>query len=482
MTHPLLICLILTIHLITSQVVYSEPLSLQAYIQGALAHHPSANLDQLEWVQKLHALEASNRIKEWTLFAETSYEKGLSGWGSSFSKEGNRQYASIGVDKKIIATGAQINLSTSRRSVRNQAQLESFPISNQHESAIQLKFTQPLLKNIWGKVDRYPLQIKDIQSKLAYLKYNTDLDVFVRRRINQYLDWLYYYQAWQLREKQYQKAIDQIKILDRQYNQSATELNDLVLAKQNALAKKMIMNEAKLTYKRQWHDIRIPLNDNLGSKKEWVPDIKTVLQAPSKDMFTYIKTKSILSKIMALNLSMDRLTVDLKRHEQRPNINISAILSGKNLSSSSESLWDDQFGNHQTNLALSIHYPLGNNQAKSEYNVAVVSEKMRLKQQENQWNDIKVMVNNIEEEINVIRSQIEDLNELIALSKKLADLEKEKYFQGRSQSLTFVINAENSVLDTHIQKLQLMRDLNKRYNEQQMLLNRYSRQYGKKEQ
>ena len=61
---------------------------------------------------------------------------------------------------------------------KHQPSFQSFSFTDQHDAVIQIQVVQPLLKNMFGKVDRYPLKVRHIQKKLAELKYNSDRNYF----------------------------------------------------------------------------------------------------------------------------------------------------------------------------------------------------------------------------------------------------------------------------------------------------------------
>jgi hypothetical protein len=153
----------------------------------------------------------------------------------------------------------------------------------------------------------------------------------------------------------------------------------------------------------------------------------------------------------------------------------------KNLAVSSQTLsqaLEGGFGNRETQISLQLTYPIGNRHRKSDYHVVLTEQKKVRRQQDKEWITVHTLIRDIEDHIKRTQTQLKDTIELLRLSQKLARLEHEKYNQGRSHSLTFVLNAEDRVLATKRQQLQYTLTQNRLYNQQHALLNTYSRYYN----
>tara|TARA_B100001113_G_scaffold351095_1_gene349473 strand:+ start:1588 stop:3066 length:1479 start_codon:yes stop_codon:yes gene_type:complete len=458
--------------------ISADVLTLTEYIKGTLSKHPAAQFDILEYQKAIKALIGNETIKDWNVFAETSYQKGLSGFGGGYNESGNQIQSNLGVNKIIANTGTRINAKFTQAALTGQPAFRGISFPNQYDATIQIQVVQPLLKNMFGKVDQYPLKRSNIQKKITYLKYNTDLNTFIKAQISSYLDWTYQYQVYQLRQSQYQKAQKQVEITTQQVKKGASELSDLVLIKQNAMAKKMVMEEAKVIYLMKKRHILFNYYGKNTKNNLMKPDQNVRIEAPEVSLWTYIKSKSTIAQIFELEKEIAALTIKTKRNERLPNIDFLASLKGKNLAETSSTLYDDDFSNLEKNFALQLSYPIGNRKLKSEYAQSLITkEEIRFKQQED-WNNIEINVADLASQLQLTLTQIKDVADLLRLSKKLAVLEKKKYKQGRSQSLTFVLNAQNSVLENQIRKLQLIIQKYKLYNEQNALINTYSKAYG----
>tara|TARA_B100000586_G_C20096817_1_gene422907 strand:+ start:55 stop:1530 length:1476 start_codon:yes stop_codon:yes gene_type:complete len=481
MIHRILICLILTIPLIISQVVYSEPLSLQTYIQGALAHHPSAYLDELTRIQKLQELGANDSIKDWNLFAQTTYQKGLSSTGfASFSDSGKMSQTGIGLNKVIAQTGTRFRINASQLTIQDPVSFsDTFEIPNYYDSHIQLQFVQPLLKNMWGQLDRYPLKMKELQSQLATLKYRSDLDAYVKDRTDDYLTWVYHHKERELLSAQFQKANDQVLILERQVKRGVRDLTDLVLAKQNAISKKMVLDRATVAYHTTEHQIAVFYWGQFNPKNTLEPHLESPLESPNRAIWPYVHTQSVLAESMALLEDIQLLTVSTTRHQQLPDLDLALSHTRKSLSNTASSLYDDEFENKETLISLQMTYPIGNRYAKSRHNTAVTEQKKMQQTHKETWLTVHAIINDLENHAKLAQQQASDIAELLKLSKKSAELEHEKYTQGRRNSLSFVLDAEDRVLATQIQQLHNTITQKRLYNQQHALLNTYSHYYGR---
>ena len=97
----------------------AEILLLNEYLIGTIKNHPAAQLDLAGYQKSLKVLIANESIKDWTLFANTSYQKGLSGFGGSYNKGTNQTQINLGLNKIMTNTGTRVNVNLSQSNKLN---------------------------------------------------------------------------------------------------------------------------------------------------------------------------------------------------------------------------------------------------------------------------------------------------------------------------------------------------------------------------
>ena len=355
----------------------------------------------------------------------------------------------------MVNTGTRIQLSGANS---NMNKLPSYFGGSNYDIymfSTTITVTQPLLKNSFGQLDRYPFILAKFSDKLAKIKLAEDLEELQVTLKNEYLDWQFTFLASKIYKQQLQQAKKQVSLVNKQYKRGVSEKIDLIQAKQNLQAKKL----AHLTSVQELKNKTIVINSRIGkigfdngiypSKK--IISTEIINQTEAVD---YLTQQSNIQKLLKINEDMQQETLIKTHNLLDPSLDLIFTKTiGSTDSTSSEAI--DNFGsNSPHSVGIQYSTPFGNTSAKAKYSAAI--QKLEKIQMSNQ-NTIREMINTIKSlysSIDSIDEQLFENNKLINLSGEYSDLEEKKYLQGRS-SIFFLLNSQGQILSTKLRQLTL---------------------------
>ena len=456
----------------------SSVLTLNQYLTKLIEVHPMVQLNETRYQKELRRLDAVSSISDWTLFGQSNVNKGAELFGQ-FNQDTTQFQTNMGISKLVSQTGTRLTLSGGYFIMKDPPSLsESMPFPNQYNAQVQFEIVQPLLKNMMGKLDQFPIQLSELEQRLAKIKYETDLNMFIQSHVNVYLEWVYAFRYLQIRRDQLTKANRQFEIIARQSKTGVSDQSDYVLAEQNVMLSQMVVEEAAHAFREKTRAILNDLGIQFEMDKRFIPDPNFRLDPPTVDLWTYLQSASSVAKTFDVSNEMMNLSIDAAKVAMLPRLDLVGSITGLNNASSAGDMFSGQFENRESKLGFLFEYPLSNRKQKAAYQDAVLSKFETQLSHADEWAKIRFKVDALTLGLGLIETQLQTLTKVQFLSQKRAGLEKEKYNQGRSQSLTFVINAENTVLDNQISVLNLQFRQYQLYNTQLALTDAYARQFN----
>jgi hypothetical protein len=249
------------------------------------------------------------------------------------------------------------------------------------------------------------------------------------------------------------------------------------LAEQNMMLTQMVVDDAAYAFQEKTRDILNYLGRSIDQDNMVIPDPNFRIDPPTDDIWAYLQSDSSVAKTFDASNKMMTISVDAAKVAMLPRLDLVGSVSGLNNASSAGDMFSGQFENLQSKLGLFFEYPISNRKQKAAYQDAVFSKSETQLSHVDEWSKIRSQVASLALALERIETQFQTLTKVQFLSQKRARLEKEKYNQGRSQSLTFVINAENTVLDNQVSVLNLQLRQYQLYNIQFALIDSYARQF-----
>lgn len=172
----------------------SEKISYRQFIENVKQQLPQLRKNRLQVEKAKNTLYGAGSAEDIFLSGEAGYAK--SDILSQGASSGKKDYSSkLGVTKKIADTGTQISAGATYNRTEYDAGRTEYGISGSsayHYPSLYLKFSQSLLKNAFGTIDRYAVNNAKMQfeiEKLREIESNrTDINYYKKL----YFTWIEY--------------------------------------------------------------------------------------------------------------------------------------------------------------------------------------------------------------------------------------------------------------------------------------------------
>jgi len=428
-------------------------LSLDDYLKEAINNHPLTQMAKAQYISVVKKNLSVQGLKDWNLFLSSTYSGGYGIDGSTtFEPKSTIFINNAKISKIFTDTGTTIQIGGTYSSMKELPSMLGGSNYNIYGLNFELSVIQPLLKNTFGKLDRYPLKLAEFGNKLAEIKYAEDLEDLKVALSTDYLNWQFDYLSLKIYKEQLDQAVEQVSLIERQLKSGVSEKIDLVQANQNLQAKKM----AYLSASEEFAKETIIINSRIGKpalENGVYPsvEINSIKILPKDDAIKYFKKQSNIVKILNLTEDMQKETLAISKSSLDPSLE---LFYSKKLGSS-ELSQEDTFNNvgkkSPYSIGIQFSTPIGNTAAISEYES---SEQELIRIQKTNQNTITDTINNIKalySSIWYIDTQLDEIKKLISLSQEYATLEEQKYKQGRS-SIFFLLNSQGQILSTKLQE------------------------------
>ncbi|MBT5855190.1 TolC family protein [bacterium] len=444
--------------------------ALQALIEDALKTHPLVEQTALEYWAGSEKYFAANGINDWNLFLSASLKKGLGSQGfNSFSDDGQYHEFSTGGSRVFSATGTRLKVAAGYTALIDQPAFGGFESPNTYKPNISFTITQPLLKNAWGLMDRYPIQSAGIGQRLALIKYHEDLESLVEVLVGAYLDWQLAEVKTDIFEKQLQAATQQKDVTTRQFNRGAAEKSDLILAQQNEVSKRMQYLQEKVNLNHQILQIETIINRELSSLDVDPSSFLTQVNLPTRNLtssLAHLVGSGNIIETFRLSAELQALNVSAKKNQREADLSVFLT----NESGASNTTWDtsvnDVGANQSLTTGVALNIPLENNVAVSDYNTAVLNYDSLIISQNSTLSTLKGTITSQYYHLDSLELLLGQASELVKLAKQTAKIESTKHRQGRTASLYVVLDTQDKALSAQLQleeirfrKLHLENDL-----------------------
>jgi outer membrane protein TolC len=429
-----------------------ESLSLDDYLEQVLMTHPTIKKNISQYYSQLKSIETIDAIDDWNLFLSTSYTKGYAVQGSTlYSDKANILQLNGGAKGLLKDTGTRLQISSSTSFMRD---IPNFlgTNSNLYSLDLNLSVSQPILRNAFGEMDRFPLRLAKYNKELIQIKYLQDLEDFLKTLVDEYLDWQLAYKTMLINREQYKKANVQLASVTEQYKKGAAEKKDLVQVKQNVTSKRIqyLSSQKELEIKNQVIMSRTGLS--IEDLLNVVPSEQFIFDNPLNEQYalSYFQNESNYIKLLSINESIQLEQIDYQKDLLKP---VGEIFFSQTLGSSEDNSNSmiEKFGKQKPyTLGIKFETALDNTFAKKE----LESGKYLLEKILNEKQDLLSMgidaIKAVYKNLEYLDKMIQESTDLVELSKEYASLEENRFKQGRS-SLFFLLTAQDQYLGTQLQ-------------------------------
>lgn len=435
-------------------------LTLETFVFETLKNHPTTKISLSEYKAVLAKNIELKSGQDWNIFVNYSRTVGSSLLGTYTSTTKNTVF-DANTSKTFSQYGTQFEMGLKYQSTTDQPSLGGMTLPNSRSYGLNFKVSQPLLRNAFGALDKYPLKLKELSDKLATIAFNQQLQGFIEVLVNEYIVWIYLNKDVDILKNQVSKAKKQLEITRKQYNLNASDKLDLITSQQNVLMRENSLKSKMYALKQQQKKISFYMAGNIekGNKKLESSD-KELFKYHIKDSdktLKYISNSSTFKRLFDLSEAISALTLKFQQDQSKATFDVfvSTDLSDYKNYLSNQANSEDNF----TDTGKATPYTVGFMYSKPLMNTKRVSAALNAEQElQKTIQTNKIEINNIKETIltiydqfDFVNEQIKRLEQSIDLSKTAAELEFKRFKQGRSDSLKFYHDYQNQELAYQLQ-------------------------------
>jgi outer membrane protein TolC len=138
------------------------------------------------------------------------------------------------ISKRMLSTGGDVSLSANYNvtdyKYPKSSSVSSYGLSNRkfHQNYLQLSYSQPLLKNFLGKIDKLPIKLKEIDSKISQLTALEIQESFLLETSYMLLDYLRLKELLKIYAKRIRIAKNDLQNIENKFRQNIVEKVEVI--------------------------------------------------------------------------------------------------------------------------------------------------------------------------------------------------------------------------------------------------------------
>ena len=444
----------ITLTLFLFQFGNAQTISMDEFLESIKQTHPFFEKEFLTTEIERGKQEGFLGSQDWIISSSPYYAHQKMVSTSSFNPERVDMIGGdVGVQRAFWNTGGRLSLSWSSDFTDQDVSniVIPFPtgdviipsgVSKFYQNKISVTYSQPLLQNFKGTLDRLNYELSDYAIDLSEIAVCENQEGFLLDLAIRFLDWFLLTEQKRIATERLNLANEMLRQVRRRRAANLVDRVDVLRAEDaSRIAKQNIV-----LIESQWKAKQAELAVLAQSQKLYelspVFDIYKLDTFPQQDdAVTQIKEKSLLLEM--LKIQREQLSHLLGGYEEisKPQLflNIGAGLTGG----------DEEFDrslkldNPDISVSLAFRFPLGNRIAKSDITETKLQFRQLDKEIENVTLDIEAAVRNILVQIKEMEEVLFLNKEQISSAKKKTFEENRMYNQGRGD-LTFVIQSRDN--------------------------------------
>ena len=433
--------------------VFAATLSLDQFLSRTLATHPWMKQSAQSYWSTVFRREAADAVYDWNLFASYTFQRGLASEGfTAFSPDTHVDRGRVALSRNFPGA-LELAVVGSYEGYRNMpAPFPGISIQDLQVLGLSLEIKKPLWRNLMGTLQDYPIKLQTYQVQLADIRYQDDLNAFVRQLTDVYLSWYLQYKTVQILTSQMKTAEALLTITMRQAKAGLAEPLDVAQSRQQVLTRRVQAKQAMQLLAQQ----QVLIQGYLGmtSPLKAAPVLPRLgFNLSEKAALEHVRNASNLAQLLDIHVQTQEALLFYRRELGKP-----ALDGFVNYHVRSREVYGELSGIGGKNTiaaGVTFEMPLNDtilasmDEANALIRQAKYQKEVALRQVADQLRASFVAQK-------ALGAQLKEVNKLAVVAKDVARLEKEKYQLGRSPSQAFVIAAEDRVLDAALQREMLV--------------------------
>jgi len=371
----------LTISLLFSYPSAAQELDLDSFVQSILKHNPGVQKILAENAIAAGTLEASLGIDDAVLSSSLNLSHTESNQIIGFeAAESDDTRLNLSYDRLFSDSGTRLSLAYGNQYTDRNPALST--LGNQYyQPSFTVRLTQPLLKNVGGIQDRLNIELNQLNHKLALLSSQENLESYITQLANLYIDWYLALRELDISKEVYQQAIEQEKLTDTKVRRQVIEPYELLRAQ-----------ETREDYYSRWQQaigrfngltLKVRHQMNINNK---ISTDKLIPRNPENSQLlasnqaginvaNYLRTNSRLKNILDTLQDQQLILLNAKDNSRKSDLNLSLGYTRHGVDDSFNDSHTTNLDKNDYTLMLEYRYPLGNRQAKGNYQVQLVRKR-----------------------------------------------------------------------------------------------------------
>jgi outer membrane protein TolC len=419
----------------------ADPVTLDEYLSLLRQNHPFFTKEELAVDIEQYRARAFLGDQDWTFSAAPVYRYAGEATASDFGAQTRAHSAQVELDlgRSFWSTGGRIGVGVTT------GYLDYDPVfgpSEVYRTGFSVSYTQPLLQNIGGSLDRLGYDLSAYSIDLAAVEAAENQEGFLLARALEYLDWVASAESVRIAEERLLLSREQLEQTTRKFQANLVDRVDVLRAEDAVRTAGQFVLQAQSRYRAQ--QARLAVSSYSEQLYEQSPeyDIYETRALPSRS-----EAQAALSAGSRLLATFSIIENQLLRNRKgltelrrpRLDLGVTAGLYGQ------DSTWGASLGITEPDATVSLVFSqtLGNRTVKADIERTDAEiRQVRL--------EMASVENSLQADLAALLIQLEELENILELNRAQIQSAEQKtqeeiklYNQGRSQ-LIFVIQSRDN--------------------------------------
>jgi outer membrane protein TolC len=440
--------LFLTVFLLVVLAGYADEITLDEYLTLVRTNHPFFTKEKLAVDIEKKESQSLLGAEDWILNITPSYS--FVGEASASEYGAQTKVHRVGVDasinRSLWTTGGKLGFSLTSSYTNSDPLIGP---SDRFKHGVGASYTQPLLQNIGGTLDRLGYELGDYAIALTEVQSIENMEGFLLDTALVFLDWVYYTEVIEVAKQRLSLAQEQLQNTEKRFKSNLVDRVDVLRAEDAIRISEKTIIQLETQWKAKQAELAVLAKSDTLYSKVPVYDLYKIVPVPeTEEASSQLKSRARLLK----TLSILREQLVHQRgglvEQRRPQLDL--MVAGGLYGSDEEFV--ESLGIYKPEASISLVFTTNLDNRTIDAQIEKLDLQMRQIEE-----DMTNVETSLEASMVNILIQIVEMEKVLSMNQAqiLSAVEKTKeelklYNQGRNQ-LTFVIqsrdNEENAKMD-----------------------------------
>ena len=430
--------------------IYAETITFERYLSLVQERHPFFKKEALTTDIEKQRQGGLLGDQDWVLRATPSYTREeQSREAIGLPSEDKATNVETTLERKLWQTGGRVGLSY--RYDFSDQQLEDLVVGpivipvapgEFYENSVILSYTQPLLKNAGGILDRLNYELQGYTVDIATLVTQENQEGFLKEVGLRFIDWALLSEERRITHDRLRLAEEELQRAQRKLEANLVDRVDVLRAKDAVVSTEKIVSRFEARWSAKQAEVAALAQEVALYKMQPSYDLYATFPLPSIEQ-AVAQMKQTVRILQALQTQAGQLAHqrDGLKNAARPQLDLR--LSGARKGGAESSGDAQDFDKTDYQVALEFSYPLGNRSARADVRATELERQQVVE-------DLQSTTVNLEADLRNVLVQLKKLKRTLVLNREQINIARAKtreeerlHNHGRTE-LTFVIQSRDS--------------------------------------